>query len=283
MIVTKSLDSILADYILTVIVTIVTKNAERMHMSKNLRGKVALVTGGSRGLGAVTAEALAEQGADVAISYIASENKAMAVVEKLRAKGVRALAIRSDQADMAAAKPLVDQVVAHFGKLDILVNNAAIAVQGKTVDDPALDTPSLDRQWQVNVMGSVAVTRAAAPVLSSGGRIVFVGSLLGSVVPFAGAADYAGSKAALAGYAKGVARDLGPRNITANVIQPGVMPTDMAADVLGDGVPDALMNLHPIRRIATLEEVAGLVCFLAGPHGGYISGDVINVAGGLGI
>jgi NAD(P)-dependent dehydrogenase (short-subunit alcohol dehydrogenase family) len=252
-------------------------------MSNTLRGKVALVTGGSRGLGAATAEALADQGADVAISYVASADKAEAVVEKLRAKGVRAIAIRSDQADMAAARQLVDQVIAHFGKLDILVNNAAIAVQGKTVDAPDLDTAALDRQWQINVMGSVAATRAAAPQLADGGRIIFIGSLLGTLVPFAGAADYAGSKAALVGYAKGVARDLGGRNITANVIQPGVMPTDMAADVLGDGVPAALLDLHPIRRIAALEEVAALVCFLAGPSGGYITGEVINVAGGLGV
>lgn len=252
-------------------------------MSNILQGKVALVTGGSRGLGAATAELLADQGADVAITYVASRDKADAVVDKLKAKGVRALAIRSDQADTAAARPMIDQVIAHFGKLDILVNNAAIAVQGKTVDDPALDTVNLDRQWHINVMGTVAVTRAAAAVLSDGGRIVFIGSLLGTLVPFAGAADYAGSKAALVGYAKGVARDLGGRNITANVIQPGVMPTDMAADVLGEGVPEALLNLHPIRRIATLEEVANLVCYLAGPQGGYITGEVINLAGGLGI
>ena len=252
-------------------------------VQKSLKGKVALVTGGSRGLGTVIAETLAEQGADVAISYVKSAEKAEAVVEKLKAKGVRALAIRSDQSDMAAAKPLVDKVVAHFGKLDILVNNAAIAVQGKAVDSPDLDTVNLDRQWQINVMGAVATTRAAAPVLTDGGRIIFIGSVLGGHVPFAGAADYAGTKAAIVGYAKGVARDLGGRNITVNVIQPGVMPTDMSAEVLGDSVPEALMNLHPIRRIATLEEVSALACFLAGPNGGYITGGVIDVAGGLGI
>lgn len=251
-------------------------------MVKTLTGKVALVTGGSRGLGAATAQALAEQGADVAISYVASADKAQAVVEKLKATGVRAIAIQSDQADMAAARPLVEQVLAQFGQLDILVNNAAIAVQGKSVDDPALDTANLDRQWQINVMGAVATTRAAAPTLSNGGRIVFIGSLLGTRVPFAGAADYAGTKAAIAGYARGLARDLGPRDITVNVVQPGVMPTDMSAEVLGDGVPDALMDLHPIRRIATLEEVAAVVCFLAGPHGGYMTGGTIDVAGGLG-
>lgn len=252
-------------------------------MQKLLTGKVALVTGGSRGLGAAVAQALADQGADVAISYVASAAKANAVVESLKAKGIRAFAIQSDQADMAAAKPLIDKVVAHFGKLDILVNNAAIAVQGKLVDDPSLDTVNLDRQWQINVMGAVATTRAAAPVLPEGGRIIFIGSLLGGHVPFAGAADYAGTKAAIAGYARGVARDLGGRNITVNVVQPGIMPTDMAAEVLGEGVPDAILDLHPIRRIATLEEVSATVCFLAGPNGGYITGSAIDVAGGLSI
>ncbi|WP_210644389.1 SDR family oxidoreductase [Pseudomonas sp. Tri1] len=252
-------------------------------MQKLLTGKVALVTGGSRGLGAAVAQALADQGADVAISYVASAAKANAVVESLKAKGIRAFAIQSDQADMAAAKPLIDKVVAHFGKLDILVNNAAIAVQGKLVDDPSLDTVNLDRQWQINVLGAVATTRAAAPVLPEGGRIIFIGSLLGGHVPFAGAADYAGTKAAIAGYARGVARDLGGRNITVNVVQPGIMPTDMAAEVLGEGVPDAILDLHPIRRIATLEEVSATVCFLAGPNGGYITGSAIDVAGGLSI
>lgn len=252
-------------------------------MSKILKGKVALVTGGSRGLGAVIAQALADEGADVAISYVASAEKAEAVVEKLKAKGVRALAIQSDQADMAAAKPLVDKVVAHFGKLDILVNNAAIAVQGKTVDDPDLDTVNLDRQWQINVMGSVAATRAAAPVLTDGGRIIFIGSLFGTRIPVLGVADYAGSKSALLGYAKGVARDLGRRNITVNVVQPGVMPTDMAKGALGDEVPEALLDMHPIRRIATLEEVSALVTHLAGPNGGYMTGGIFDMAGGFAI
>lgn len=248
-------------------------------MSKALIGKVALVTGGSRGLGAATAEALAEKGADVAISYVASAEKADVVVEKLRAKGVRALAIRSDQADLAAAKPLVEAVVAHFGRLDILVNNAAIAVQGKTVEDPELDTENLDLQWRINVLGAVATTRAAAPKLSDGGRIVFIGSGLGSRVAFPGVADYAGTKAAILGYAKGIGRDLGPRDITVNVVQPGIMPTDMAAGV-ADNLPDAIMDLHAIRRVATVEEVAAAVCFLVGPDASYITGGVLDVSGG---
>ncbi|WP_420963237.1 SDR family NAD(P)-dependent oxidoreductase [Brucella sp. IR073] len=253
-------------------------------MSKTLTGKVALVTGGSRGLGAAIAEALADHGADVAISYAASGEKAKAVVEKLKTKGVRALAIQSDQADLSIAKPLIDQVIAEFGKLDILVNNAAIAIQGQMVDDPTLDGEKYNRQWQVNVLGTIANTRAAAPRMSDGGRIIFIGSRLGTVVPFSGVADYAGTKWAIAGYAKGIARDLGPRNITVNVVQPGIMPTDMAADVAGE-LPnrDAILDMHPIRRIATLEEVAETVCFLAGPHAGYINGETLSVSGGIGI
>lgn len=253
-------------------------------MSNELKGKVALVTGGSRGLGAAIAEAFADQGADVAISYVASAAKAEAVVEKLKAKGVRALAIQSDQGDSAAAKPLIEGVVSHFGKLDILVNNAAVVAKGQLVDDPAFDAETQDRQWRINVQGPVATTRAAAPVLSDGGRIIFIGSLNGthSLVP--GVADYTGTKAALNGYARGVARDLGPRNITVNVVQPGAMPTDMMAEVMGGTVaPDAFLDLHAIRRIATVEEVAAVVAFLAGPNAGYMTGGVIDVAGGLGI
>ncbi|TFF21665.1 SDR family oxidoreductase [Jiella endophytica] len=253
-------------------------------MSDRLKGKVVLVTGGSRGLGAATAEAFAGQGADVAISYAASAEKAEAVVAKLREKGVRALAVKSDQAELSSARPLIDAVIAEFGRLDILVNNAAIAVQGQLVDDPELDWAAYDRQWQVNVLGTIANTRAAAPKLSDGGRIIFVGSALGSVIPFPGVADYAGTKWAVAGYAKGIARDLGRRNITVNIVQPGIMPTDMAADVAGE-LPDrdAILDMHPIRRIATLEEVADTICFLAGPSAGYINGQAINVAGGIDI
>lgn len=249
-------------------------------MSSKLKGKVALVTGGSRGLGTAIAEALADQGADVAISYAASAAKAEAVVERLKAKGVRALAIQADQGDLATAGPLVDQVVAHFGKLDILVNNAAIAVQGRTVDDPALEAAEYDRQWQVNVMGVVALTRAASRKLSEGGRIIFIGSGLGSRVPFPGVADYSGTKAAIAGYAKGVQRDLGPRNITVNVVQPGIMLTDMGA-AAASKLPDAVMDAHPIRRVATVEEVAAATVFLAGPDAGYIAGSIVDVSGGF--
>lgn len=253
-------------------------------MQKSLKGKVALITGGSRGLGAALAETFAEKGADVAISYASSADKAEAVVGRLKAKGVRATAIQADLADLTSAKPLVEGVIREFGKLDILVNNAGIAAQGQLVDDPGLDEDRYNHQWQVNVMGTIATTRAAASRLNDGGRIIFIGSRLGTSVPFPGVADYAGSKAAIVGYAKGAARDLGSRNITVNVVQPSVMPTDMAADVAGDpAVREAIVDMHPIRRIATLEEVAETVSFIAGPSAGYITGDVISVSGGVGI
>ena len=253
-------------------------------MHKELSGKAVLITGGSRGLGVALAHAFADRGADVAISYAASADKAAAVVEALKAKGVRAIAIQSDQADLTAARPLIDGVVSAFGKLDILVNNAGIAIQGQLVDDPELDADNYNRQWQVNVMGTIANTRAAASKLTDGGRIIFIGSRLGTSVPFASVADYAGTKAALVGYAKGIARDLGPRNITVNVVQPGIMPTDMAAEVAGElPMREAILDMHPIRRIATLEEVAETVCFLAGPSAGYITGEALSVSGGVGI
>jgi 3-oxoacyl-[acyl-carrier protein] reductase len=253
-------------------------------MAKYLMGKVALVTGGSRGLGAVTAEALADPDADVAITYVASADKADQVVEALKAKGVRAMAIQSDQADPEAAKRLIARVIDAFGKLDILINNAAIVVKGTAVDDPAHDPAKLDRLWQVNVMGVIATTRAAAPVMADGGRIVFIGSLNGTHGLFPGNADYAGSKAAINGYARDVARDLGPRNITVNVVQPGSMPTDMMIKALGStDAPDFFLDMHPIRRVAKLEEVAAMVTFLTGPQASYMTGGVIDLAGGLGI
>lgn len=254
-------------------------------MSKSLSGKVALVTGASRGLGVAIAQALADQGADVAISYASSAEKAQAVVETLRAGGVRAVAIQADQGDPEASAPLIAQVVDSFGRLDILVNNAAVALQGRTIDDPNIDNAAMDRQWAINTLGVVANIRAAARVLPDGGRIISIGTGLGTRVAFPGVADYAASKAAIVGYTRGAARDLGSRNITVNVVQPGVMDTDMAAAALGaDGpvqdLPPGFRENHAIPRIAQLGEVAAAVVFLAGPDAGYITGSVLDVNGG---
>ena len=249
-------------------------------MSRTLEGKVALVTGGSRGLGAATAAKLSELGADVVISYVSSPDKAAAVVASIEAKGGRALAVKSDQGDPSAAKPLVDAVLDRFGKLDILVNNAAIAVQGHRIDDPQADTAGLDRQWRVNVMGVIALTRAAAPKITDGGRIVFVGSGLGSRVAMPMVTDYSATKFAIRGYAYGAARDLGPRNITVNVVQPGVMLTDMGL-AAADKLPPGLESTLAISRVASVEEVAAAIAYLSGPDAGYITGGVLDVSGGF--
>lgn len=255
-------------------------------MSKILSGKVALVTGASRGLGVAIALALADEGADVAISYATSAAKADAVVEALEAKGVRAIAIQADQGDPAASGPLIARVVEALGGLDILVNNAAIALQGKTIDAPDIDNTAMDRQWAVNTMGVIANIRAAAKVLPEGGRIISIGSGVGTRFAFPGLTDYAASKAAIVAYTKGAARDLGGRNITLNVVQPGVMNTDMASAALGtteavEELPEFFRAAHAIPRVATLEEVAAAVLFLAGPNGGFITGSVLDVNGGF--
>jgi NAD(P)-dependent dehydrogenase (short-subunit alcohol dehydrogenase family) len=249
-------------------------------MEKHLAGKIALVTGGSRGLGVAIAVALAEQGADIAISYVASDVKAAAVVERLKAKGVRAIAIKSDQGDPASAEPLISGVVEQLGKLDILVNNAAIALQGATVGDPAYDSAAMDRQWAVNTAGVIANIRSAVRHLPEHGRIISVSSGLARRVGWPGAADYAGTKAAITGFSRGVARDLGPRNITVNVVEAGIMETDMTAAIAINGVPPGLFDLMAIGRIAKLEEVAAAVAFLATPAAGFITGSVLEANGG---
>lgn len=251
-----------------------------MTMNKTLLGKVALITGGSRGLGAATAVAFAEQGADVAITYVSSSQKAKKVVKDLRSRGVRARAFKTDQGEPAEAPALIDDVIREFGKLDILINNAAVAWQGKTIDDPTIDNAAMDKQWMINALGVIANIRAAAKVLPDGGRIISIGSGLGSRTAFPGTTDYAATKAALVGYSRGAARDLGKRNITVNVVQAGIMDTDMAAGAAGN-LPPIVMDSHAIPRFAALREVTAAIVFLAGPDAGFITGSVIDVNGGF--
>jgi NAD(P)-dependent dehydrogenase (short-subunit alcohol dehydrogenase family) len=186
-------------------------------LQHDLAGKVALVTGGSRGIGAAVARALAGAGADVAITYLSSRQAAEAVAGELRATGVRARAIQADQADPAVAAAVVREVAGEFGRLDILVNNAAVAVLGP-VDSPAPDDAALDRQLRVNYTSIVAAIRAAARMLPEGGRIINIGSGVATRTGAAGVADHAGTKAALAGFTRGAARDLAPRGITVNLL-----------------------------------------------------------------
>jgi NAD(P)-dependent dehydrogenase (short-subunit alcohol dehydrogenase family) len=254
-------------------------------MSQPLHGKVALVTGGSRGLGAATARSLADAGADVAITYLSSAGKAAGVVKELADRGVQAAAFQADQADTARAPRLIEDVVARFGGLDILVNNAAIGVeQGITIDDPAADTAALDLMHATNYTGVIAITRAAVKVLRDNGRIVNVGSGIGSRAGRPGFADYAATKAGLTGYTKGAARDLAPRGITVNMVQAGLMQTDMlsqggAQRPTPEMLTAIVANLS-IKRVSDPAETAAAIAFLASPAASYITGAVLDSNGG---
>jgi len=245
---------------------------------RELEGKCALVTGGTRGIGRALVHALAARGADVAFSYNSSEAEAQAIVAELEQQGARAKAYQSDQGDPAAAKQLVDAVMDTFGRLDILVNNAGVAHTQRLGQSD--DYSALDRVWAVNTMGVVASIRAAAHVMSDDGRIITIGSLSGSRANFPGAADYCGSKAAVAGYTRGAARDLAPRRITVNIIEPGMVSTDMAQN-MREAEKAKISAAIPLGRFGDLSEISALVIFLASPAASYITGATVSLDGGL--
>lgn len=245
---------------------------------KRLEGKVALVTGASRGIGAATARALAAEGANVAIAYGRSAEQAETLVTELELAGVRARAFQADQADRAQVVALVEAVVAHFGRIDILVNNAGVFIGG-AVGDPDADIEALDRQLAVNYISVVAGIRAAALHMGEGGRIITIGSALASRTPFPGIADYSAAKAAVVGFTRGAARDLGARGITINVLQPGSVDTEMnPAD--GPGA-DAQRSFSAAGRYGRPEEIAAGVVYLASPEAAFVTGSVLTIDGGF--
>jgi 3-oxoacyl-[acyl-carrier protein] reductase len=241
-----------------------------------LAGKVALVTGGSRGIGAAIAERLAADGADVAITWRNAEHRAKSVVANIEALGRRALAIQADNADGTSVIEAVNRTVTEFGRLDILVNNAGIFMS-KPVEQISVE--ELDRMLAVHVRGVFLVTQAAIRHMGDGGRIINIGSSFTGRVPYGGVSLYAMAKSAIAGLTRALARELGPRGITVNVIHPGSTDTDMnPAD--GDNA-DLQRSYIALGRYASPSDVAATVSHLAGVGGRHITGASIAIDGGF--
>ncbi|MER5379287.1 3-oxoacyl-ACP reductase family protein [Streptomyces sp. NPDC002688] len=240
-----------------------------------MNGKVALVTGGSRGIGAATALRLAREGADVAVTYVRGKEAAEDVVRGIEALGRRALALRADSSDAVEAGGVADRVVAEFGRLDVLVNNAGVGVLGPL---ESLSLADVDRVLAVNVRGVFLASRSAAPHLGDGGRIITIGTCMTQRVPGPGGTLYATSKSALIGLTKALARELGDRGVTANIVHPGPIDTDMnPAD--GPYAP-AQAAMTAVGRFGAADEVASMVAYLAGSEAGYVTGAEFAVDGG---
>ena len=244
--------------------------------SQVLTGKVAFVQGGSRGIGAAIAKRLASNGAAVALTYISSPERALQVVKDIEAAGGRALAIKADSADAEAIKSAIGEAVTKFGRLDILVNNAGVLAIAPLADFSLED---FDRTLAINVRSVFVATQEAARHMGEGGRIINIGSTNADRMPFAGGGPYAMSKSALVGLTRGLARDLGPRGITINNVQPGPVDTDMNP-ATGD-FADTLIAMMPIGRYGKDEEIAGFVAYLAGPEAAYITGASLTIDGGF--
>ena len=244
-------------------------------MSGRLVGKVALVTGGARGIGAGIAKRLASDGAEVVITYSASPDKANALVASIKQSGGKAIAVAADAANSAATRAAVQLAVDSFGGLDILVNNAGI-VSVAPIDQ--FKTADFERMIDINIKGMVVATQEAVRHMRDGGRIILIGSCNSERVPFQGGSIYALTKAAVVGFAKGLARDLGPRGITVNNVQPGPTDTDMNP-AQGEGAKSTVQNVA-LQRYASVEEIADFVAYLAGPEASFTTGASLLIDGG---
>jgi NAD(P)-dependent dehydrogenase (short-subunit alcohol dehydrogenase family) len=240
-----------------------------------LTGKRALVTGASRGIGAAIAKALAAEGADVAITYEKSAQSAAEVVNAIKAKGRRAVAIQADSADAAAVRASIDRTVAELGGLDILVNNAGILRVGELKDMSSAD---IDALLDINVRAPIIASKAALGHLARDGRIITIGSYFADRIPAPIVGVYAASKSALIAFTKALAHELGPKEVTVNLVQPGSIDTDMNPE--NGPFADTLKPFIALGRYGTADDIANAVAFLASDKARYVTGSTLTVDGG---
>lgn len=239
-------------------------------------GKVALVTGGTRGIGAAIVRRLAQRGADVAFTYAKSDQAATDLVHELESTGTKALAIRADSRDLAAVRAAVEQTARELGRLDILVNSAGVFPAGP-IESVTLE--EINDTLTIHAGAVFVATQAALVHMGSGGRIISIGSCFAQRVPYGGVTLYAMSKSALIGFTKGLAREVGNRGITVNIVDPGSTDTDMNP---ADGpTVSAELELMAVKRYAAPAEIAAAVGYLAGPESGFITGASLAIDGGF--
>ena len=244
-------------------------------MSK-LANKVALVTGGSRGIGAAVAKRLAADGANVAITYAKDAKAASAVVKAIERDGQKTIAIQADAIDADAVAAAVEKTVATFGRLDVLVNNAGTAIPKAFVETTLEE---MDRVLDINVRGVFVATQAALKHMNEGGRIIMIGSAVGERVLVPGLVPYSATKGAVKIFTQGLSREVGSRGITVNNIQPGPIDTDLNPAAGEWAVPQKAVT--GLNRYGNVDEVAALVAFVAGPESSYITGANLTVDGGM--
>jgi 3-oxoacyl-[acyl-carrier protein] reductase len=243
---------------------------------KRLENKVAMITGGGRGMGASITKRLAAEGASVVLTYSKSREQAEAIAAEINASGGKALAVEADSADAQAVINAVDKTVAEFGKLDVLVNNAGIYI-GKAFEEHTLE--DYDQIMGINVKAVYAASLAAVKHLPAGGRIITIGSNMAENALGPETTLYTMSKAALTGFTRGLARDLGKKDITVNLVQPGPINTDMNPS--DTDLADFLRSRMALSEYGTGDDIAGLVAFLASAEGKFITGTAITIDGGL--
>jgi 3-oxoacyl-[acyl-carrier protein] reductase len=248
----------------------------RKAMTKKLDGKIALVTGGSRGIGAAIAKRLAADGANVAITYTKGADAAASVVKEIERAGGKAIAIQADAADAVAVRAAVEKTFATFGRLDVLVNNAGTAIP-KPFEEATLE--EMDRVLDINVRGVYVATQAALKHMKSGGRVIMIGSAVGERVAAPGLVPYAGTKGAVKMFTQALAREIGGRGITVNNVQPGPIDTELNPAAGDWAVPQKAATA--LNRYGRVEEIADTVAFIAGPEASYITGANITVDGGM--